>query len=71
MRAYNILTGLNDLYSGKRVLMFSHSMFGAACCILLGKGQNFENSPYLAFDGKKKDGTYYTMPHTTPFSMNF
>lgn len=70
VRANRILTELNKLHPGKKIVMFSHSMFGAACCILLHKGQTFENSNYLAFDGKKSDGTYYTMPNATPFEMN-
>lgn len=71
LRAKDILLKLNDKFKGKKIIMFSHSMFGAACCILAGKGQNYENDSYLAFDGKKSDGTYYTMPHATPFLMNF
>jgi mannitol-1-phosphate/altronate dehydrogenase/broad specificity phosphatase PhoE len=71
IRARNILLKLNDIYKCKRIVMFSHSMFGAACCILLGKAQLFENSSYIAFDGKRTDGSYYTMPNATPFLMNF
>lgn len=70
LRAYDVLMQLNEQYAGKRILMFSHSMFGAACCILLGKGQKIENGDYLAFDGKRKDGSYYTMPNATPFELN-
>lgn len=71
IRARNVLMELNANYKGKKMVMFSHSMFGAACCILLGKGQIIENGDYLAFDGKRSDGTYYTMPNATPFVMNF
>ena len=46
-------------------------MFGAACSILLGKVQLFENRSYIAFDGKRTDGTYYKMPHVALFLMNF
>jgi hypothetical protein len=45
-------------------------MFGAACLMLLGRGQKIENGNYLAFDGKKKDGSYYTLPHATPVYLN-
>lgn len=69
-RAHKTLLELNDKYSGKNIIMFSHSMFGAACCILLGKGQTIENGKYLAFDGKRTNGEYYTMPHGTPFLLN-
>ncbi|HTM63965.1 MAG TPA: histidine phosphatase family protein [Gammaproteobacteria bacterium] len=69
LRAHKALTDLNDYYLNKRILMFSHSMLGAACCILLGKGQIIENGNHLAFDGKRKDGSYYTMPNATPFSL--
>lgn len=66
IRAYNILQYLNKHYNGKKIIMFSHSMFGAACCILLGKGQQYENGNHLAFDGKRKDGESYIMPNATP-----
>lgn len=71
LRAQNVLLSLNKDYAGKKILMFSHSMFGAACCILLGKGQTIENGMHLAFDGKRQDGTYYTLPNAIPFSLNF
>lgn len=71
LRAFDVLVGLNKQYAGKKVVMFSHSMFGAACSILMGKCQKIENGTYLAFDGKKSDGTYYTMPFATPFPLNF
>lgn len=71
LRSYQVMMDLNENYPGKKILMFSHSMFGAACCILLGKGNKIENDAYLAFDGKRKDDTYYTMPNATPFSLNF
>jgi broad specificity phosphatase PhoE len=70
-RAYTTLLELNEKHQGGKVVMFSHSMFGAACCILLGKGQRIENGNYLAFDGKRSNGEHYTMPHATPFYLNF
>lgn len=70
LRAYSVLKEIHENHAGKKVLMFSHSMFGAACCILLGKGQLIENGAYLAFDGKRSNGESYTMPHATPFVLN-
>lgn len=67
LRAYRVLLELEKNYSGKKILIFSHSMFGSACKILLGKGEMIENGNYLAFDGKRSDGTYYTMPFASPF----
>ncbi len=69
-RAHCILMELNEKYPNKKIIMFSHSMFGAACCILLGKGKKIENGEHLAFDGKDANGEYYTMPHATPFLLN-
>ncbi len=70
LRAQKTLQELNIKYSGKKILMFSHSMFGAACCILLGKGQIIEHGDYLAFDGHKKNGESYTMPNAMPFYLS-
>lgn len=70
LRAHHVLLNLNKSYSGKKIIMFSHSMFGAACSILLGKGQNFENENYIAFDGKRKNGSSYTIPNATPVFLN-
>ena len=69
-RAYRTLLGLNASHPNTKIIMFSHSMFGAACCILLGKGQQIEKGEYLAFDGKRSNGMSYTMPHATPFHLN-
>ena len=69
-RAHRTLIELNEQYPNKKIIMFSHSMFGAACCILLGKGQTIENGKHLAFDGKRANGEYYTMPHATPVLLN-
>lgn len=69
LRAHRVLTHLNKVYPRKKVLMFSHSMFGAACTILLGKGQRFEKETFLAFDGKRGNGTYYTLPNAVPVML--
>lgn len=71
LRASNLLQELNVRCHGKKIVMFSHSMFGAACSILLGCGQMIEDGDYLAFDGKRKDQTSYIMPNATPFPLNF
>ncbi len=70
LRAYDVLIDLNNTHKEKKVIFFSHSMFGAACSILLGKCQRIEDDNYLAFDGKRKDGTTYAIPHTTPVMLN-
>jgi broad specificity phosphatase PhoE len=66
LRAHQVLLQLQKNYPRKKILMFSHSMFGAACRILLGKGQKIkdEDKDHLAFDGQS-----YTMPHATPFPL--
>lgn len=69
VRANQALQEINHLYTRKRVILFSHSMFGAACLILLGKAQKIECDDYLAFDGKRNDGTHYAMPHAQPFIL--
>lgn len=69
LRAHSVLMDLNIKFSGKKIIMFSHSMFGAACCILLGMGQKIEDGEYLAFDGQRRDGTYYTIPNALPFPL--
>lgn len=66
LRAKKITSYLNSNYPDKKVIMFSHSMFGAAMKILLGHGSCLENQSYLAFDGKNSKGNYYTLPHATP-----
>ncbi|HRE31356.1 MAG TPA: hypothetical protein PLD88_05215, partial [Candidatus Berkiella sp.] len=68
-RAAGVLQWLDNNFARKKILLFSHSMFGAACCILLGKGNYVENDDYLAFDGKRSDGTSYVMPHATPIKL--
>jgi broad specificity phosphatase PhoE len=71
LRAYNVLLDLEAKYADKRIVAFSHSMFGAAFCILLGFGKKFTNSDFLAFDGKDKNGHYFTMPNAEPVYLNF
>lgn len=66
LRAHQVLCEFKQTHGDKKILIFSHSMFGAACRILFGQGQKIENDEYLAFDGKRKDGTYYAIPFTTP-----
>jgi broad specificity phosphatase PhoE len=70
LRARHTLQALNEQFKDKKVLIFSHSMVGAACCIMMGKGNLIENGTYLAFDGKRSDGTNYTMPNASPFLLN-
>lgn len=70
LRAYDVLINLNMKYSGKNLLMFSHSMFGAACCILLGRGEKVEDKRYLAFDGIRNNGSSYVLPNATPILLN-
>lgn len=66
LNASTVLKQLNEEYAKKRVIFFSHSLFGAACGILLGKGRLVEDKSYLAFDGVN-----YLLPHATPIAMNF
>jgi broad specificity phosphatase PhoE len=70
LRANNVLSDINVNYPGKKILMFSHSIFGSACLILAGRGQKVENGEHLAFDGRRKDGSYYAIPNATPFLLN-
>lgn len=70
LRAKHTLQALNEQFKDKKVLMFSHSMFGAACCIMMGKGNLIEQGTYLAFDGKQSNGKSYAMPNATPFLLN-
>lgn len=70
LRAYDVLVSLNLEYPGKKLLVFSHSMFGAACCILLGRGENFEGHNNIAFDGKRKNGNSYALPNAKPVLLN-
>lgn len=62
----SLLKQLNEEYARKRIIFFTHSLFGAACGIILGKGRLAEDKSYLAFDGVN-----YLLPHATPIPMNF
>ena len=66
LRAHQALISLNEKYAGRRILMYSHSMFGAACCILMGIGNEITmgNEKYLAFDGAG------IMPHCKPILLS-
>lgn len=70
LRAYHVLLELDTLYKSHNIIIFSHSMFGAACMILFGKGMQFENSSHLAFDGKDNNGKSYILPHAQPIFLN-
>lgn len=70
LRAHETLLTLSKVYANKKIILFSHSMFGAAALILFGKGQTVENGNYLAFDGKKKNGETYTLPHAMPYLLS-
>jgi broad specificity phosphatase PhoE len=65
-RMHSVLKKINDRFSnaagGKRplVVMYGHSMAGAALSILTGNGKQVEGVDYLGFDGK------YIMPNATP-----
>lgn len=71
LRAHEVLQAFEQEYPGKRIVLFSHSMFGAACCILFGLGQEHDQLPCLAFDGKRENGLSYALPHATPVALNF
>jgi broad specificity phosphatase PhoE len=70
LRAIEFFCELEKSHSHKKILLFSHSMFGAACCILFGNGQKVDNGQYLAFDGKRDDNTDYTIPFARPIMLN-
>ena len=46
------------------VVMYGHSMCGAALAILTGNGQVVDGQSYLGFDGK------YIMPNATPVYLH-
>jgi broad specificity phosphatase PhoE len=69
IRAKDVLKELNRKYPQKKIIIYTHSMFAAACCILLGKGQ-MNSKGYLMFDGKKPNGESYTIPHAVPVLLN-
>jgi hypothetical protein len=45
------------------VLLYGHSMCGAALAILTGNGKQVDGKSYLGFDGK------YIMPNATPVKL--
>lgn len=59
LRAHDTLTSLAEKHRGQQVLMFSHSMFGAACAILTGHGKQVQGAGHLGFDGD------CLLPHAT------
>lgn len=69
LRAHRIFTEFDQQYPRKKLLLFSHSMFGAAACILAGRGQQVDHDDYLAFDGKRKNGSSYALPHAVPILL--
>lgn len=71
LAAYNVLNNIERNYPGKNIILFSHSLFGSACSILMGKGRKIENGDYLAFDGHTANGEAYCLPHATPLALNF
>lgn len=71
IRAYHVIISLDKKYPNQKIILFSHSLFGAALSVLFGLCQPFEGSSHLAFDGKRRDGSYYTLEHAKPFCLNF
>jgi len=63
LRAHAVLVELNHRHANHEVLMFSHSMFGAACAILTGNGRHVRGAPHLGFDGP------YIFPHAEPVRL--
>ena len=47
----------------KQVIIYGHSMAGAALSILTGNGKQVDGKSYLGFDGK------YIMPNATPVKL--
>lgn len=71
IRVNHFLQDLNEKYPKKKIIIYSHSMFGAACSILLGKGKINNDEHYIMFDGKQANGESCTLPHAVPFPLNF
>ncbi len=69
LRVYDVLFDISETHPGAKILAFSHSMVGAACCILTGNGQLIENGDYIAFDGEKENGEPYTLRNATPVHL--
>jgi len=70
-RMHEVLVRVNERMAsiaatGKRplVVMYGHSMAGAALGILTANGKQVDNENYLGFDGK------YIMPNATPVYLN-
>ena len=71
-RMHGVLVRLNEAMrpvaekGGKTplVIMYGHSMAGAALSILTGNGKTVDGESYLGFDGK------YIMPNATPVYLN-
>ena len=47
----------------KQVIIYGHSMAGAALSVLTGNGKQVDGKSYLGFDGK------YIMPNATPVKL--
>jgi len=70
-RMHAVLVKLNERMApvaaaGTRplVIMYGHSMAGAALSVLTGNGKQVDGEPFLGFDGK------YIMPNATPVYLN-
>jgi len=70
-RMHAVLVKLNERMApvaaaGTRplVIMYGHSMAGAALSVLTGNGKQVDGKPFLGFDGK------YIMPNATPVYLN-
>ena len=48
----------------KQVIIYGHSMAGAALSVLTGNGKQVDGKAYLGFDGK------YIMPNATPVFLH-
>lgn len=71
IRAYDFLHDINRKYPNKKIILYSHSMFGGACCILLGKGLVHKDKHYILFDGSSENGQSCVLPHAVPIVLNF
>lgn len=65
LRMHGVLQKLQDRFPAGAadrplVIMYGHSMAGAAISVLCGKGKNVDGEAFLGFDGK------YIMPNATP-----
>uniref|UniRef100_A0A6U4LIK6 Uncharacterized protein n=1 Tax=Phaeomonas parva TaxID=124430 RepID=A0A6U4LIK6_9STRA len=70
VRMHGVLEKLNARFQGDApakqplVLMYGHSMAGAALSVLTGNGKVVDGQTYLGFDGK------YIMPNATPVYLH-